>query len=379
MEPRSNDENNASSKTALPTCDCCQDTHDERKIARREFFTTAVGAVLGATAIGSVLPAGRAWAKPKAGAAVTTAVSDSAVKSSPESMVKVLYETLSPKQREKICFPWDYQHPKLGLLRTRISANWNITEPNVADSDFYTDDQQAIVRKIFEGIINPEWHKRIDKQLDDDAGGYGVQNSIAIFGEPGSDKSEFVMTGRHMTIRCDGNAADHVAFGGPIFYGHAADAFNEGPQHKGNVFWPQSQAANKLYQMLDRHQQEQALVRKGLPPESRVGFQGKKGKFQGLAVADLSNDQREHLQKVMAMLIEPYRQSDRDEVTKCLKAQGGLDACHLAYFKQQDIGNDGVWDIWRIEGPSFVWHYRGAPHVHVWVNVADDPGVKLNA
>jgi hypothetical protein len=26
-----------------------------------------------------------------------------------------------------------------------------------------------------------------------------------------------------------------------------------------------------------------------------------------------------------------------------------------------------------------VWHWRGAPHVHVWVNVADDPKVDLNA
>src|SRR3954454_1950592 len=379
MELRSNNEKMASSKFELPTCDCCEGTHDERKMPRREFFATAGGPVLGATALGSVLPAGRLWAKPKVATAVAAAVGESAAKSSPESMVKVLFDMLSPKQREKICFPWDHQSPKLGLLRTRIAANWNITEPFIADSDFYTDDQQAVIRKIFEGIISPEWHKRIDKQLDDDAAGYGVQNSIAIFGEPGSDKSEFVMTGRHMTIRCDGNAADHVAFGGPIFYGHAADGFNEGPQHKGNVFWPQAQAANKLYQMMDRHQQEQALVEKGLPPESRVGFQGKNGKFQGLAVTVLPNDQREHLKKVMAMLMEPYRQSDRDEVTKCLKAQGGLDACHLAYFKQQDIGNDGVWDIWRIEGPSFVWHYRGAPHVHVWVNVADDPNVKLNA
>jgi hypothetical protein len=37
-----------------------------------------------------------------------------------------------------------------------------------------------------------------------------------------------------------------------------------------------------------------------------------------------------------------------------------------------------VWDVWRIEGPSFVWHYRGNPHVHVWVNVADDPTVKIS-
>jgi len=120
-----------------------------------------------------------------------------------------LYETLSPKQREDICFAWDYQDPKRGLLRTRVANNWEITKQMIK-SDFYTNDQRAIIRGIFEGIISPEWHERIDKQLGDDSGGYGTHNSIAIFGTPGSDKSEFVMTGRHMTIRCDGNSADHV-------------------------------------------------------------------------------------------------------------------------------------------------------------------------
>jgi hypothetical protein len=26
-----------------------------------------------------------------------------------------------------------------------------------------------------------------------------------------------------------------------------------------------------------------------------------------------------------------------------------------------------------------VWHYRGAPHVHVWVNIADDPSMTTNS
>jgi hypothetical protein len=364
--------NNSLEKIVCPCCDGTE--HKERRIPRRDFLTTTAGIALGAGAFGSVLPAGRVWAQAKATDPVATAAA-----SSPESLVKVLNDTFSPKQRETICFPWDHQHDEFGLLRTRVSANWDITDYYVNDDAFYTKDQQHIVRKIFEGIISPEWHKRIDKQLDDDAGGYGEQNSIAIFGAPGSDEFEFVMTGRHMTIRCDGNSADHVAFGGPIFYGHAAQDFNEAPDHPGNVFWAQAKAANKLYEMLDSKQQKQALLRKGLPNESRVGFRGKEGEFQGLAVSELSSDQKEHLQKVMAMLVEPYRHSDRDEVTQCIKTQGGLDACHLAYYSQGDIGKDGVWDNWRIEGPSFVWHYRGAPHVHVWVNIADDPSVKLNA
>jgi len=63
----------------------------------------------------------------------------------------------------------------------------------------------------------------------------------------------------------------------------------------------------------------------------------------------------------------------------CLKAQGGLDACSLAFYAESDMGDDGVWDNWRLEGPSFVWHFRGKPHVHIWINVADDPSVELNA
>ena len=78
-------------------------------------------------------------------------------------------------------------------------------------------------------------------------------------------------------------------------------------------------------------------------------------------------------------LVEPFRTEDREEALECLKAKGGLDACVLSYYADPDIGDDKVWDNWRLEGPAFVWYFRGAPHVHVWVNVADDPAVKTNA
>lgn len=297
--------------------------------------------------------------------------------SKPESIVKLLFESLTPGQREAICFAWDHQDSDRGLLRTRVANNWDITDHTLND-DFYTKDQRAMIRAIFEGLYQPEWIERIDRQLEDDSDGYGEQNSIAIFGQPGSDKFEFVMTGRHMTIRCDGNSAEHVAFGGPIFYGHAGENFDEEAHHPGNVFWHQAVEANQLYQALDGKQQKLALVKQGLPDEENVGFRGAQGSFQGIPITELSSDQRERVQEVVRTLVEPYRQGDRDEVLECLKVQGGLDACHLAFYQENDIGGDGVWDNWRLEGPSFVWHYRGAPHVHVWVNVASDPSVELN-
>lgn len=340
--------------------DCCS-------VDRRMFLRAAGGAAVAAGAAASV--AGPVWAQAKAGPSVDLTA---------ESLVKKLYDTLNEEQRKRICFRWDHMDPNRGLLRTRVANNWNITDEFV-NSGFYTDDQRDLIREIFQNIIAPDWHDRIDKQQEDDSGGWGEQNSIAIFGTPGEGKFEFVFTGRHMTLRCDGNSADHVAFGGPIFYGHAAQSFNEAPDHPGNVFWPQALAANGLYEMLDGKQREIALVTEGVPPEENVGFRGPDGTFPGIPVTEMSSDQKEHLQKVVQKLVEPYRQTDRDEAIACLKAQGGLDACSLAFFKQGDIGDDGVWDIWRVEGPSFVWHFRGSPHVHVWVNIADDPSVKLNA
>jgi hypothetical protein len=39
------------------------------------------------------------------------------------------------------------------------------------------------------------------------------------------------------------------------------------------------------------------------------------------------------------------------------------------YNGDGDLGEDGEWNIWRLEGPTFVWHFRGQPHVHTYVNI----------
>jgi hypothetical protein len=297
--------------------------------------------------------------------------------STPESLAGMLHASLTPAQQQAICFPWDHVHPQFGLLRTRVGANWNCTEPEVA-SGFFTSDQKEIVRAIFERLIDPEWHARFDRQMEDDCGGFGHGHSVALIGVPGSGKFQFLMTGRHMTLRCDGDSAEHVAFGGPIFYGHDAGGGDEAKDHPGNVFWPQALAANRVFEMLDGRQRAEALVAR-LPAENAVGFRGRREPIPGIPVSELSPDQREEFEKVLAILLEPYRTADRDEVRGCLERQGGLDDCRLAFFSTGDIGDDKVWDNWRLEGPSFVWHYRGAPHVHVWVNVADAADLPLNS
>jgi hypothetical protein len=339
------------------TCpDCCEDS-----VIRRNFLRTGVAAT--AALAYATLP--------------KYARGEDTPKDTPETLVKRLYDSLGEKQRKDVCFEWDYMDPKRGLLRSRVSNNWHITSP-VVNTDYFTKDQQKLVREIFEGIISPDWHARVDKQLKDDAGGFGNQQNIAIFGKPG-EKFEFVMTGRHMTLRCDGNSTEHVAFGGPIFYGHQAsrvgEPLNEKDGHPGNVYWPQALAANKVYEMLDGKQRKLAEV--GSRSEEDIAFRPKE-KREGILIGELSADQKEQVQKTLGTLLEMYRKSDQEEVLSCLKTQGGLDACSLSFDTNQDKGGDKIWDCWRIEGPAFEWYFRGEPHVHCWVNIADDPSVKTN-
>src|SRR5206468_5945922 len=123
-----------------------------------------------------------------------------------------------------------------------------------------TADQQAMIKEIFLGLHSPEYAETVLKQVEHDSGKAGFGGSaVALFGEPGTGKFEFVLTGRHCTRRCDGDSVAGAAFGGPIFYGHAAQSFNEPATHPGNAYWFQALRANEVFKALDGRQQKLAL------------------------------------------------------------------------------------------------------------------------
>lgn len=175
-----------------------------------------------------------------------------------------------------------------------------------------------------------------------------------------------------MTRRCDGDSVEGAAFGGPIFYGHAPKAFYEKADHPGNIYWYQALRANEVFKMLDGKQREMALLAE--PREEKgtatVKLTGKKTGLPGIPLSELSRDQKEHVRMVMADVLAPFRKVDTDEAMKLVE-QNGFDNLHMAFYKNHDIGNDGVWDVWQIEGPAMLWFFRGEPHVHTWVHIRD--------
>ena len=86
---------------------------------RREFLKQAGAMALAASAV-------PLWSRESA-----AAESDG---KTPETLVSILFETLTPAQKKAVCFDWDHIDGNRGLLRTRLENNWKITRPSIFDA-----------------------------------------------------------------------------------------------------------------------------------------------------------------------------------------------------------------------------------------------------
>ncbi len=311
-------------------------------VGRRGFVKTVGAAAVAAGTAGLFMPSG-STAGPKKKVAPA------------EETVKELYESLSDSQRKQVAFGFGHQ------LRTRINPNWAITGPEI-DSDFYSKAQQELIDRIVRGVTSEDGYERTIMQMNDDAGGFGSYH-VALFGKPGTGKFQFELTGRHLTLRADGDSKDMVAFGGPLVYGHGVG------DPADNLYYYQTKQANEVFKALDKTQRAAALIAKA-PRESAVLIQGAKGAFPGISVGSLSSDQQDLVSSTIRTILAPYREQDVNEAMAVIKATGGVGKLNMAFYTSKDLRNDKVWDIWRIEGPGFVSHFRGVPHVHAYINIA---------
>ena len=283
-------------KMAASECSICT------SVSRRDFVkAVSAGAFAGAVPLfGRSAAAGPAQVGPSPSAAAETTVAR-------------FYKTITPEQRKLICFPFD--HP----LRKRVGNNWAIVKPTIDD---LSSDQKALCQEIMKNLCSEDGYERFTKQMDDDAGGFENYH-VAVFGEPGTDKPfEWVLTGRHDTLRADGNSVEGAAFGGPIFYGHAADGHdNEDSKHTNNVWWYQGEQANKIFRTLDDKQQAQALVAKAEADEPKTTrLKGDKLPQTGLLIAGLDGQQK--------AMVAPAHRKDAQSVPRVrCRGSAGVSRC----------------------------------------------------
>jgi hypothetical protein len=338
------------SETREPTCPECD------AIDRRDFVRyIGAGALL---ASGAPLLGGTARAAEIAPPPRTRTPNLEA-----ENLIKELFAAMTAEQKKAVARPWDN--------RDRQTVNPNRALDKKL-GDVFDDKQQELLQRIVKAICSDEkgWHQ-ISRAGTWDASKTFGSCGANIFGEPGNGKFAFLFTGHHLTVRCDGDSEEGAAFGGPIYYGHSPNGYSDR-----NVFFYQTKEVMKAFDALDEKQRQKALITKGNPGEGArsIVLPGQKKAKPGIAYAELTKDQQELIERVMRSLLSPFRKEDGDEVIAIIKATGGMEKIHLAFYAEpyemSETNERQPWSFWRLEGPGFVWNFRVLPHVHTYVNIS---------
>jgi hypothetical protein len=196
---------------------------------------------------------------------------------------------------------------------------------------------------------------------------------LLICGDPGTGPYQIVLSGVHLNLRLGGDGSDGVAFGGPQVYGDQHG--NEVHGLPGNVYRYQMEAAHRLIAALTPA--ERAAVRVPVAPaQVNIGLQGRAGRFDGVPVGDLAADERALAREIVAGILSTYSDDAASYAWQCLERNGGVDALRFADYDEDFSGSrragDAPSQIFRLEGPAAVFHFRGEPHVHAFVNIAMD-------
>jgi hypothetical protein len=334
-------------------CPECDDGRDRPHVPSRRDFIKTVGGGTVALVAGGVLS--------------TRLLAAEGVEKKPrpaEELIKELYTSLSESQKKELVHPWD--HGSDEGRPTRLNTfNRAVFNKRIADS--YTKPQQELVQRTLKAILaDEEAYERLTRHNTWDNSGSFDGCGAVLFGDPtGKEKFSWVFAGHHLTMRCDGNSEPGAAFGGPMYYGHSANGYANS-----NVYLYQTQQAHAVFDALDEKQRQQCLAPTN-PGDGLRAVQFRDGApYPGIAYAELSADQQNLVESVMKTLLGPFRDQDAEEVMQLIKVNGGMEKIHMAFYRDGEIDSRQRWDVWRLEGPGFVWNFRVLPHVHCFVNIA---------
>jgi hypothetical protein len=343
-----------------PFCPECEEQLEQPEaLDRRDFIRVVGGGAVALTALGGIpvaLSGARAADAPAAKRPVKPA----------EALVKELYASLTPEQKQDVVLAWDHGSNSGKNTPTRKRMYNRAIGKTIGET--YTPAQQELIDHILRAIASDEDGYRQLTRGGTFDGSRSLQGCGAnIFGEPGNgQKFAWVFTGHHLTVRCDGDSEEGAAFGGPIYYGHSPNGYSPN-----NIFNYQTKKVLSVFDALSEEQRKKAVV-KGTPGEQEpsVRFRPQGESRPGIRYAELTQDQRELVETVMRTVLSPYRKEDADEVMAIIKATGGMDKIHLAFYEDSRMNDREPWHFWRLEGPGFVWNYRVLPHVHTYVNIS---------
>ncbi len=271
-----------------------------------------------------------------------------------------LFEALDDDVRAEACF--DYEHPLRQYHNRGVDTGgaWSFRLNGKAS--------QWLVDLVHAGLSEAGRERVLEQYFVRLPGIHATR--VAIFGDPRTSNYQIHVTGPHLNLRLGGRNREAVAFGGPQVYGDQRG--NQKVGLPGNVYRYQLEQGQRLFAGLTSGERQAARQAKA-PVQTAVELKGSKGKFHGVSVADLSRESRARVRGLLTGILDSYAEADAGYAWECIEQNGGVEALHLADYAEdhqpgRNVG-DGPSQIFRLEGPAAVFHYRGEPHLHALFNV----------
>jgi len=284
-----------------------------------------------------------------------------------DELARRFFALLDPEAHEQACV--EYDHP------LRQYHNRGVWGGGLAiDGGSFDWEQRGLLTDLLYAGLSEQGRERVPEEFFLQFGGVHRMN-VLVCGDPSAPPYQLILSGPHLNLRLGGTSREGVAFGGPQVYGDQRG--NERPGLPGNVFRYQFEIARRLFHGLSPEERGEALLETA-PIQTEIELQGWAGAFPGTPVADLAPEKKSIVGELVSGILSTYPPDDVAYARECLAANGGLDALFLSYYADGEVAKSGEYQIFRLEGPAAVFHFRGAPHVHAFVNVAMDGDAPLS-
>ncbi len=293
-------------------------------------------------------------------------------RASVDELAAELFATLSPAAKRQACFPYDHPLRQFhnrglwlgGLTVSAVSLDW---------------DARRLLTDLMHAGLSDAGRDRVPYQ--DSTRYFGVNMmQLAIFGEPTVGPYQLLLSGVHLNLRLGSVSPEGAAFGGPQVYGDQRGNGRVGLPN--NAYRYQLEAAQRLVAALTPAERARVRVARA-PAQVNVGVQGAAGRFDGVPIADLAPAKRALAREVVAGILGTYADESAAYAWQCLERNGGIDGLHFADYDEDFDGGrragDGPSQVFRLEGPAAVFHFRGEPHLHAFINVTMDGEQPLGA
>lgn len=272
-----------------------------------------------------------------------------------------LYNSLDSNTKDEVCVPYDHpyrQYHNRGVWGggARIHA-----------ISFDRKQRQILTDLLYAGLSN-SGRSVMPEQFFMNWPGVHLAK-VLICGDPNTSEYQTILTGPHLNLRLGGKNREGVAFGGPQIYGDQRG--NEDQGLPGNRYQFQFHLAHALFETLTPGQRTQAVLEE-TPIQTQIEVQGRSGAFQGIPVAELSDDSKAATRRLVDGILSIYPEDDVAYAWRCINHNGGIDEIHLSYYVEGEVDGSGQYQIFRLEGPGSVFFFLGYPHVHGFVNIAMD-------